>query len=36
MTALANTFKVLDRIETYQSQMPATMGKIAAFLREDP
>ena len=36
MTALAKTFKVLDRIETYQSQMPATMGKIAALLLEDP
>ncbi|HZY66974.1 MAG TPA: MurR/RpiR family transcriptional regulator [Devosia sp.] len=36
MTALAKTFNVLDRIETYQSQMPATMGKIAAFLLDDP
>ena len=36
MTALAKTFRVLDRIETYQSRMPETMAKIAAVLREDP
>lgn len=36
MTAVAKTFSVLDRIETYQSQMPATMGKIAAVLMDDP
>jgi len=36
MTAIAKTFRVLDLIETYQSQMPATMGKIAAVLHEDP
>ena len=36
MTTLAKTFRVLDRIETYQSQMPATMGKIAAVLLDDP
>jgi DNA-binding MurR/RpiR family transcriptional regulator len=36
MTAIAKTFSVLNRIETYQSQMPATMAKIAAVLVEDP
>src|SRR3569623_3379738 len=36
MTALAKTFSVLDRIKTYQSQMPATMAKIAAVLLDDP
>jgi DNA-binding MurR/RpiR family transcriptional regulator len=36
MTAIAKTFGVLDRIETYQSQMPATMAKIAAVLIDDP
>lgn len=36
MTATAKTFSVLDRIKTYQSQMPATMGKIAAVLIDDP
>lgn len=36
MTAVAKTFSVLDRIKTYQSQMPATMGKIAAVLIDDP
>jgi DNA-binding MurR/RpiR family transcriptional regulator len=36
MTAIAKTFSVLNRIETYQSQMPATMSKIAAVLIEDP
>ncbi|WP_421759351.1 MurR/RpiR family transcriptional regulator [Devosia sp.] len=36
MTAVAKTFSVLDRIETYQSQMPATMAKIAAVLMDDP
>ena len=36
MTVPAKTFSVLDRIKTYQSQMPATMAKIAAVLIEDP
>src|SRR5690349_20647159 len=36
MTAAAKTFSVLDRIVTYQSQMPATMAKIAAVLIDDP
>lgn len=36
MTATAKPFSVLNRIETYQSQMPATMAKIAAVLIEDP
>src|SRR6476469_902533 len=36
MTAMAKTFSVLDRIKTLQSQMPATMGKIAAVLINDP
>lgn len=36
MTAVAKTFSVLDRIKAYQSQMPATMGKIAAVLVDDP
>ena len=36
MTTTAKTFSVLDRIKTYQSQMPATMAKIAAVLSDDP
>ncbi len=36
MTTVAKTFSVLDRIKTYQSQMPATMAKIAAVLIDDP
>ena len=36
MTGAAKTFSVLDRIATYQSQMPATMAKIAAVLVDDP
>src|SRR3954471_6400438 len=36
MTAAAKNFSVLDRIKTYQSQMPATMAKIAAVLIDDP
>ena len=36
MTAVAKTFSVLDRIKTYQSQMPPTMAKIAAVLIDDP
>jgi DNA-binding MurR/RpiR family transcriptional regulator len=36
MSAAASTFSVLDRIKTYQSQMPGTMAKIAAVLIEDP
>jgi len=36
MTAVAKTFNVLHRIETYRAQMPATMDKIAAVLIKDP
>jgi len=36
MTVTAKSFSVLNRIETYQSQMPATMAKIAAVLADDP
>jgi len=36
MTGAAKTFSVLDRIVTYQSQMPVTMAKIAAVLIDDP
>ena len=36
MTAIAKAFSVLSRIETYQSQMPPTMAKIAAVLIDDP
>lgn len=36
MNQIANAFSVLARIETYQSQMPATMAKIAAVLVNDP
>lgn len=36
MTAIAKTFSVLNRIETYQSQMPTTMAKIATVLIDDP
>ena len=36
MTAIAKSFSVLNRIETYQSQMPATMAKIASTLTDDP
>lgn len=36
MTAIAKSFSVLDRIESYQSQMPATLSKIAAVLIDDP
>ena len=36
MNTAAKTFSVLDRIATYQSQMPATMAKIAAVLIDDP
>jgi len=36
MTGAAKSFSVLDRIVTYQSQMPATMAKIAAVLIDDP
>jgi DNA-binding MurR/RpiR family transcriptional regulator len=32
----AKNFGVLDRIKTYQSQMPATMAKIASVLIDDP
>ncbi|HVY50878.1 MAG TPA: MurR/RpiR family transcriptional regulator [Devosia sp.] len=36
MPATAKTFGVVDRIKTYQSQMPATMAKIAGVLIDDP
>ncbi len=36
MTGAAKTFSVVDRIKTLQSQMPATMAKIAAVLIDDP
>ena len=36
MTSAAKSFSVLDRIKTYQSQMPATMAKIAAVLIDNP
>lgn len=36
MTSAAKSFSVLDRIKTYQSQMPATMAKIAAVLVDNP
>ncbi len=36
MANAATSFSVLDRIKTYQSQMPATMAKIAAVLIETP
>lgn len=36
MASSAKSFSVLDRIETYRSQMPATMTKIAAVLVDDP
>src|ERR1700754_745044 len=36
MTSAAKTFSVLDRIKTYQSQMPATMAKIATVLIDNP
>jgi DNA-binding MurR/RpiR family transcriptional regulator len=36
MTSAAKTSSVLDRIKTYQSQMPATMAKIASVLIDDP
>jgi DNA-binding MurR/RpiR family transcriptional regulator len=36
MNTAAKTFGVLDRIATYQSQMPATIAKIAAVLVDDP
>ncbi len=36
MTAIARTFSVLNRIETYQPQMPPTIAKIAAVLMDDP
>lgn len=36
MTSAAKTFSVVDRIKTYQSQMPATMAKIAAVLIDNP
>lgn len=34
--ASAANFSVLERIKTYQSQMPATMAKIAAVLIDNP
>jgi DNA-binding MurR/RpiR family transcriptional regulator len=36
MVVAAKKSSVLDRIMTYQSQMPATMSKIAAVLIDDP
>jgi len=36
MTGGGKSSSVLDRIKTYQSQMPATMAKIAAVLIDDP
>lgn len=36
MTNAANTVSVVDRIKTYQSQMPGTMAKIAAVLIDNP
>lgn len=36
MSSAAKTFSVIDRIKTLQSQMPATMVKIAALLIDDP
>jgi DNA-binding MurR/RpiR family transcriptional regulator len=36
MASAKNSFSVLDRIKTYQSQMPATMAKIAALLIQNP
>ncbi len=36
MTAVAKMFSVADRIKTYQSQMPATMAKIATVLIDNP
>ena len=36
MTGATKTFSVLDRIATYQWQMPATIAKIAAVLIDDP
>jgi DNA-binding MurR/RpiR family transcriptional regulator len=36
MSVVATSFSVLSRIETYQSQMPNTMAKIASVLMDDP
>jgi len=36
MTTATNSFSVLGRIVSYQSQMPAAMAKIAAVLTDDP
>ena len=36
MNTAAKGSSVLDRIKTYQSQMPATMAKIAVVLLDDP
>lgn len=36
MSVGATSFSVLSRIETYQSQMPSTMAKIASVLMDDP
>lgn len=36
MSSAAKSFGVLDRIKTLQSQMPATMVKIADLLSDDP
>lgn len=36
MVTSAKTFRLLDRIKTYRSQMPGTMAKIAEVLLDDP
>ena len=36
MSRAAKTFSVLDRVKTHQSEMPATMAKIAAVLIDNP
>ena len=36
MSRAAKTFSVLDRVRTHQSEMPATMAKIAAVLIDNP
>jgi DNA-binding MurR/RpiR family transcriptional regulator len=36
MTSAAKSFRAIDRIKTYQSQMPLSMGKIAAVLIDNP
>jgi DNA-binding MurR/RpiR family transcriptional regulator len=36
MSSTTKSFRVLDRIKTYQSQMPVSMAKIAAVLIDNP